>query len=74
VSLRRCLYALEKLPADMTCGGLCPEFPACLPAPSSALLADLATAGQDDRADHRAVEHTLRLACEAINERLNEEF
>lgn len=42
MALRRCQHTGQKLPDNETCGGLCSEFPACLPSPSPELVAEVA--------------------------------
>jgi hypothetical protein len=44
MSLCRCVHRDEKLPDNVTCGGLCPSFPACLPPPSAELLSSISKA------------------------------
>jgi hypothetical protein len=44
MSLCRCVHRDEKLPDNVTCGGLCPSFPACLPPPSAELLGSISKA------------------------------
>jgi hypothetical protein len=72
VTLRRCEFG-EQLPPDVSCAALCPEFPACLPAPSPELLRDLGrfiSGAEQQHANAEAVAYTLSSLHRAITEGL----
>jgi hypothetical protein len=60
MSLCRCVHRDEKLPDNVTCGGLCPSFPGCLPPPSPELLSSISKALRPG--SHPSEPHRRRLA------------
>jgi hypothetical protein len=68
MSVRTCRHRGTKLPDSDTCGGLCDEFPECLPEPSRDLVANITRFRVDDEAERKEQEaitdtlNTLRTA------------
>ena len=64
MALRRCQHSGQRLPDNETCGGLCSEFPACLPAPSPELVAEVARLrieAESEQASYSAAAESLML-------------
>jgi hypothetical protein len=71
VSLYRCRHLDSELPETVTCGGRCPEFPACLPPPPDLIGTLLrARASEESRT---AVDDALHQVHAAILEGLRRE-
>jgi hypothetical protein len=69
MALRPCQYSGQRLPDNETCGGLCSEFPACLPAPSPELVAEVARLrieAESEQASYLATSASLMLIHEAL--------
>jgi hypothetical protein len=70
MTLKPC-NAGPKLSPNVSCGGVCDIFPACLPAPSPELVASvmaLRTSVLEEHAQHRASMRTLMVLQRAITE------
>ena len=62
------------LPDLLTCGGLCPEFPDCLPTPSPELIASIVGLRESQAREHEyhwASAQALRILQQAIDERID---
>jgi hypothetical protein len=75
VSERSCAVSGERFDANVTCGALCADFPACLPAPSLALITSIGAFSAQIQADHdghAATARTLSELRDAITESLEQ--
>jgi hypothetical protein len=69
MALRHCQHIGLKLPDSETCGGLCNEFPTCLPAPSPELVAEVARLrieAKSEQASYSATAESLALIHQAL--------
>ncbi len=70
-----CAHRGKKLPDNTTCGGMCADFPACLPPSSPELIESIRASIRLTSADHdrrRAIRSTLDAINGAIGEGTSE--
>ena len=71
MSWKVCAHRGVKLPENTTCGGMCADFPACLPPPSAELIETIRVSIHLTSADHdrrQAIHNTLDAINGAIGE------